>query len=350
MSPRLTLATILLSLVMAGPPALAQDCGGGGDGGATAAGPSGPDRTECTRQPRGGLWLGWRHAQVESCETIPAPLLSQAVEQAACRCASTLDGVGIFGDLSVMRHDTVMDRLDPDQVQRFSAAYLSQSPDQALALLAPDLEAAPPFVRALALTTVAQITLRAGPTTQGGTARVDGLLSQALEAAQMDVSDTARLRADIRYLRAYQALRRGALPQARAAIDQALADDPHFFNARYLSLVTALREQTRAGQGDCAPPLRRVFVELTGLLLLAPCPAHAKFMDESLAANPALVHGAPLSLVRMALALVAEAPQAAQTHEAALLDQIQSPLFPTACQGLVLHELKGLRARFEAVQ
>ena len=325
------IAALIFWLVGAGT-TLAQDCALGGD--TLAIPPAVEAEPLCEMHPRRGLWLGWTEGQVETCRTVPRSVLSRAVTDAACRCGSATAESAVFGDLLFMREGARGRGLDPEFERHLAAAYLSQDPATARAHLAPDL-AGSRERRALALTALAQIALRADAS------EADDSLAEARRAA-----DAAGLvLADLDYLGAVRALARGDVDAARDSIDAALAAESDFFNARFLGLIVSLRRWTRGGQRACAATLDAIFDDLSALLALSPCPVHAAYVDATLSTMRHVPADAvPVALIRFALALNANNPVAVAGARIRLEESRASAPMSAECDTIVTLEAKALDA------
>jgi len=324
-------AALIVYLVGAGG-ALAQECAPGGQ--TPAIPPAFEVETLCETHPRRGFWLGWTEGQVEICHTVPRSVLSSAVEDAACRCSSANAESAVFGDLLFMREEARGRGLDPEFERRLAAAYLSQNPAAARVRLAPDLVGAPER-QALALTVLAQIALRADAPNAGD------ILAEARGAADSAGFDLA----DLDYLGAVLALERGDVDAARHAIDSALATEPEFLNARFLSLIVSLRGWTRDGPRACAANLNAIFDDLSELLALSPCPVHAAYIDATLSTMRNVPPDAvPVALIRFALALTTENSVASASARARLEDSRSSSQISTECDAIVTLEATALDA------
>lgn len=174
------------------------------------------------------------------------------------------------GDTAFMRYRNLWQTIDKDTRKRFQMTALANNPQQKLDLLQPLTQTDDAQIRFRALLEIARIQLRLRDLDQ---ARAH--TQQALAIPNI----APRISADAYFVLGYTALEQSDLDDAEAALAQAVAQDPGFWDARQIQLLVLSQQLGRSRQGAaaCLNRTRQLIENLGAMPILAQ--SHTQFRD-----------------------------------------------------------------------
>ena len=199
------------------------------------------------------------------------PLGWSAGELAKRRCTGTEHARRLYPDLAVLRQADPS-ALPPEQSRALAAAYISQDPEHARAVLAPLRASSVAATRYWGGLALLHIVVRSGGSLQEKDA--EALLADVLG----DAAEARLTGADAHLLRAIAATARGRRADALAALATAIRVEPTFFNAHALRLSLLLEELRQALPGTpaaCRSAFSSLGAALHAVMQLEPCALQA---------------------------------------------------------------------------
>ncbi len=241
---------------------------------------------------------------------------------AALRPAQIEPGQRPAGDTVFMRYPNLWTEIDPQARTAFQLAAASSDPERKLALLAPLTHHPEPRIRLRVYLEQGRIARR----------REDCLAAAGSARRALAIDGIPeRLKADAWLILADCAWRQGHWDESEAALDQAIAADPGFWDARRLRLELLARrlEEGSSPTAVCLDRTRRLIEDLGALPALAEDRTQFRDLADRLA-RAGTTRTSALALV-MGLGYLWAGDQGRAQATLALAEQLQGHL-PTRCE------------------
>lgn len=244
-----------------------------------------------------------------------------------------------YGDTVWMRGAAFIPPPTSQERNRLAAAALSQDPQVATEIVHELINSPKPEIRYAAHLTVAYLQARSGI----GVSLLN--LKRQLNAMQHDIENIGVPASDWYYLKALVAAHEHQDLAARQLVEQAISEEPEFFNAlalRLQLLIQQIRSRTHWSRAGCFDTFRTLFEATADVLEMQPCPLQATHLALMLRRDEEHLDS-PLSAVLIYLGVIAKRAQVAQQHYQHFVENSLG----LPCQQQILDQLKAVVALAE---